>query len=103
VEVTRFRVPADHPAARGHFPGNPIVPGAVLLSAALQAIEAATNTQLSPWRIKSAKFFRTVRPGDTVAVEYSRLDALGIRFSGNVDGKIVLTGHVQCNLRTQGA
>ena len=58
MSVTSFYVPMDHPATRGHFPGNPMVPGAALLSAALQAIEDATNVSLLPGHIKSAKFFR---------------------------------------------
>lgn len=88
---------------RGHFPGNPIIPGAVLLSAALQAIEAATQTPLSPYRIPSVKFFRSVLPGSTVTVGYSQPDKAGIRFSGSVDGVIVFTGHVQCNQDPQDA
>ena len=103
MSETSFCVPVDHPAACGHFPGNPIIPGAVLLSAALQAIEVATNRQLLTRGIKSAKFFRPVRPGDTVAVEYSQPNAEEIRFSGSVDGKIVLMGHIQCHFEPQGA
>ena len=103
MSATSFSVPVDHPAVRGHFPSNPIIPGAVLLSAALQAIEVATSTQLLIGGIKSAKFFRPVRPGDTVAVDYSQPSAGDIRFSGSVDGKIVLMGHVQCNFEPQSA
>ena len=33
----------DHPTAAGHFPCNPIIPGAVLLSAALRAIEQSVS------------------------------------------------------------
>jgi 3-hydroxyacyl-[acyl-carrier-protein] dehydratase len=102
VSETSFCVPVDHPATRGHFPGNPMVPGAALLSAALQAIEEATNVPLLPGHIRSAKFFRPVRPGDTVIVEYSQPGAEGCRFSGSVDGKIAVTGHVQCNQEPQG-
>ena len=29
----------DHPSSRGHFEGNPIIPGAVLLSETILAIE----------------------------------------------------------------
>jgi 3-hydroxyacyl-[acyl-carrier-protein] dehydratase len=96
-------MPVDHPATRGHFPGNPIIPGVVLLSAALQAIEAATTMPLSLCRIKSVKFFRPMRPGDTIALEYSQTEADEIRFGGSVDGKIVLVGHIQCNFEPQGA
>ena len=94
-----FCVAADHPATHGHFPGNPIIPGAVLLNATLQAIEVAIDAKLLQCRIKSAKFHRPVRPGDQVAIEYLQSGAEDIRFSGNVDGKTVLTGHLQCSLQ----
>lgn len=34
----RCVIPADHPALAGHFPGNPVVPGVVILDAVLQAL-----------------------------------------------------------------
>ncbi len=80
-----------------------MVPGAALLSAVLEAIEDVLGAPLLPCRIKSAKFFRPVRPGDTVTVEYSQPNEMDIRFSGSVDGKTVLTGHLQCHPEPQDA
>ncbi len=34
-----FRIPADHPALPGHFPGRPLVPGVLVLDAALALID----------------------------------------------------------------
>jgi len=34
-----FHVPSAHPALPGHFPGNPIVPGVVLLDRVAAALE----------------------------------------------------------------
>ena len=35
-----FTIPADHPALPGHFPGQPIVPGVVVLDRVVEVIEA---------------------------------------------------------------
>ena len=88
--------PADHPAAQGHFPGNPIIPGAVLLAEALGAIEAGLGMSLASCRIKSAKFLAPARPGDRVAIEFSRLAAGGVRFACVVGTRAVLRGELQC-------
>jgi 3-hydroxyacyl-[acyl-carrier-protein] dehydratase len=87
----------DHPAARGHFPGNPIIPGALLLSESVAAIERELGGAGGPLQLRSAKFAHPVRPGDRVEVQYSR-DARGeIRFTCVVEGRPVLTGQVTCS------
>ena len=63
LAVLKHVLPVGHPAADGHFPGNPVIPGAVLLSEALRMIEAQTVRRLSPYRIRRAKFPHPARPG----------------------------------------
>ena len=60
-------VPADHPAFAGHFPGNPIVPGVVLLDHALQLLSTAVNQPAPHIKLSSAKFLSPVAPGETVS------------------------------------
>jgi 3-hydroxymyristoyl/3-hydroxydecanoyl-(acyl carrier protein) dehydratase len=84
----------DHPASQGHFPGNPIIPGAVLLGATLQAIEADLGTSLAPFQIRSAKFLRPARPGDRVQIQFSRTARGEIKFTCAVEGGTVLTGQI---------
>ena len=87
----------DHPASQGHFPGNPIIPGAVLLSETLQAIEAGLGASLAPFRITSAKFLHPTRPGDRLVIEFSRTAPGEIKFTSRVYGRLVLTGRIQCH------
>jgi len=86
--------PPDHASAPGHFPGNPIIPGALLLSEVLRAIETDLGNTLCPFQIKSAKFLHPVRPGDRVLIAFSRSDGRKIKFSCMAAGIEVLAGEV---------
>lgn len=89
-------IPSGHPAAQGHFPGNPVIPGAVLLSEVLIAAQSQLGAGLSPCRILSAKFLAPVRPGDRLVIELSGVDAARFRFSGTVGGAAVFKGEAAC-------
>ena len=86
----------EHPASRGHFEGNPIIPGAVLLSESILAIERAVGLPHPPFGISSAKFLHPVRPGERVVIEFSRTEGGEISFRCTVEGKSVLTGRLSC-------
>ncbi len=88
--------PPDHATAAGHFPGNPIIPGALLLSEVLRAIETNLGKNLFPYQIRSAKFIRPVRPGERVSIDFSRRDEKRISFSCKVGATPVLAGEVVC-------
>lgn len=57
-----FTVPVDHPVFKGHFPNEPIVPGALLLQWVVRAFEA-DQAQWSIRQIKSIKFLAVAKPG----------------------------------------
>ena len=84
----------DHPASQGHFPGNPIIPGAVLLSETLKAIEVGLGVSLGPFQIRSAKFLHPARPGDRVLIQFSRTAQGEIKFTCATAGILVLTGQI---------
>ena len=81
---TRLHFAADHPAFAGHFPGHPMVPGALLLDAVLHAISGELAQARTPnadaeqpaatlqpvWQITSAKFLSPVQPGETVVLSW---------------------------------
>ncbi len=55
-----FTVASDHPSLAGHFPGNPIVPGVVLLD------EACARLEIPVMQLRAVKFLAPVCPGDAV-------------------------------------
>ena len=95
-----LQIAKDHPCGAGHFPGNPIIPGALLLQQVLACI-ADNLTQGGSgqnglgqilWQIKSAKFPQSVRPGDTVKISYTHTSPDVIRFECHVLHRTVLSG-----------
>ena len=61
------RVAADHPSLEGHFPGNPVIPGVVLLDAVIANVELATGCRVS--RVQQAKFHSVLRPNESAVAE----------------------------------
>ena len=55
-------VPAGHPVFRGHFPGNPIVPGVMLLEWVMHEVARALGRGPSALRVREAKFFTPLAP-----------------------------------------
>ncbi len=64
-----WRVPVDHPAFAGHFPGRPIVPGVVLLDQALLLVQARDTRHQGSWQVSQAKFLSPCGPGDELVFE----------------------------------
>ncbi len=86
---------ADHPTGAGHFPGNPIIPGALLLDRALHAIAQATGKNTDSYDIKSAKFLHPVRPGQSVSIAWEMQASGAIAFTGTIEPDTrVLSGSV---------
>jgi 3-hydroxymyristoyl/3-hydroxydecanoyl-(acyl carrier protein) dehydratase len=82
-------IAADHPCVPGHFPGNPIVPGALLLDAAVAAIAGAAPGVV----FKAVKFQHVVRPGEAVALSWDAQASGLVRFEGRLqDGAVAFSG-----------
>jgi 3-hydroxyacyl-[acyl-carrier-protein] dehydratase len=95
-----LRVDERLDALRGHFPGNPVMPG-VLQTEALAQVGGVAILTLDRYRgklglfggIDKARFRRMVRPGDTLTleVEIETLRDRAVKASGiaKVEGQIV--------------
>lgn len=93
-----FAIGPDHPALPGHFPGNPVVPGVVLLDRVIDAIEAA-HGPLGALRLPQVKFLRPLLPGQAARVVLEPLpagDAAPARWRFRIerDGEALASGEV---------
>ena len=88
---------SDHPTAAGHFPGNPIIPGALLLSAVVDVIAKDIGIDAMPCTMNAVKFLSPLKPGETLMIEYSERTNGAIDFSCEVGGRTVMSGHLQCH------
>lgn len=66
-----FSLNGEFSGFEGHFPGNPVLPGICLITACLVAAGEALGANFKMSRLKSAKFFSPVAPGDRVAIKAS--------------------------------
>jgi 3-hydroxyacyl-[acyl-carrier-protein] dehydratase len=87
-----YRVRGDEPFLRGHFPGDPMLPGVLLVEAAAQlaGVVAQSNPEQSSagllklTALRHVKILGPVRPGDTVRLEAQ----LTGRFGGLVQARV---------------
>jgi 3-hydroxyacyl-[acyl-carrier-protein] dehydratase len=93
------RFAGDHPASAGHFPGNPIIPGALLLDEAVAAIaEALERTGVV--LIRAAKFLHPVCPGDTVRMQWRFTEARLISFECRLVDRDILAASFMLEIGT---
>jgi 3-hydroxymyristoyl/3-hydroxydecanoyl-(acyl carrier protein) dehydratase len=91
VPLGSFSIAPDHPCLDGHFPGDPLVPGVVLLDEALIRLRAYLQSG-PPVRLQSIKFLAPVLPGDTVQVALRGPAGAAVSFACLVRGSPVVTG-----------
>ena len=85
-------VPADLPAFTGHFEGNPIVPGVVLLDQAWVRAQALVTHDGGPWQVTQAKFLSPVGPGELLQFMLEVTPRGSIRFDVVSGDRAVASG-----------
>jgi 3-hydroxyacyl-[acyl-carrier-protein] dehydratase len=97
-----YKVRGDEPFLRGHFPGEPVFPGVLLLEAAAQlaGVVAQSDPIIAPLKnlkltaLRGAKILGAARPGETIRLRAEITGRLGnlvqAQVTAQVDGGPVL-------------
>jgi 3-hydroxyacyl-[acyl-carrier-protein] dehydratase len=100
--VGEYTVRGDEPFLRGHFPGQPLMPGVLLVEAAAQLAGAVAQSdpQIPPLAglkltaLRGVKMLRSARPGQVLRVEAHITGRLGnlvqAQATASVEGDLVL-------------
>ena len=88
-----FCISEKHPSLNGHFPGNPIVPGVVILD---EVINAVTNKykQLKVLGFAAVKFNARLKPEQIVRISFDE-SKKGINFECKMNSTIIASGCIK--------
>src|SRR5262245_31421038 len=100
IESYDLMIDPEHASLTGHFPGEPIVPGAILLDHAITYVERAFARRVSA--IPVAKFIAPVRPRQIVVLTVEKTDYGPVSLIGAVAGAKVLTATMILEDRVDG-
>jgi 3-hydroxyacyl-[acyl-carrier-protein] dehydratase len=92
----RRAIRADHPSLPGHFPGEPIVPGVVILNEVAAALtEWRKDCQLTG--ILVAKFLLPLRPDQpfTICLNTPRATDTEVDFCCRANGHMLVEGRLE--------
>ena len=109
--VTLKNVTINEPFFQGHFPGNPIMPGVLILEAMAQSAGVLTFESLPPEKrnilvyfmgIDRARFRKMVVPGDQLIMEVrlKKLKTKAVKATGQarVDGNLVAEAELMASI-----
>jgi 3-hydroxymyristoyl/3-hydroxydecanoyl-(acyl carrier protein) dehydratase len=93
---------ANHPALPGHFPGEPLVPGVVILDEVLAAlIEWRQDSQLT--EIRMVKFLAPLPPEQAFTISLSAKNerAAEINFCCRAADRVIVEGRLEVGWRAK--
>lgn len=93
--VGSFSIPPDHSCLPGHFPGQPVIPGALLLDCVLDLIAAHRRAAAVPVQV-AVKFLLPVLAGEQVEIRCAESQPGGIGFEAHVGTRRVIAGRIGC-------
>ena len=82
----------SHPALAGHFPGNPVVPGVVILEEVLETIRQAETATIVLSGAPSIKFHSPLRPEEEMFIKLELYQSQSRKFSCRTGRGLIASG-----------
>ncbi len=101
-----YKVRGDEPFLRGHFPGEPIFPGVLLVEAAAQlaGVVAQSDPKIPPLKnlkltaLRNVKILGAAKPGEIILLEAKITGRFGNLFqaqaTAKIGGEVILTAEL---------
>lgn len=101
--AARVEIPLNHPCFPGHFPGQPILPGVLLLERVMALAQTSLARPLDECTLHNIKFLASVAPGDVLDVQLAGTASNDYRVTVRVVQGEGVEGVVACSgqLRTR--
>jgi 3-hydroxymyristoyl/3-hydroxydecanoyl-(acyl carrier protein) dehydratase len=91
ITYAEFEIGPDHPALPGHFPGNPVVPGVLILQ---EVMDGALRLDVGGTikEVVQVKFVSMLKPEQRCQIEYRPGRDGRVRFECQADGRVIANG-----------
>ena len=90
-----MKIAADHPSLAGHFPGNPIVPGVILLDEVVAAFREHINKPLVINAMPNIKFVAPLLPEKEFVVSFEHKKEGLASFSMQSGDAVIVSGQLR--------
>ena len=89
----RAEIGPQHPALPGHFPGNPIVPGVVILRRVCRALTDVRGGVVTA--VPVVRFHAPLRPAESIDMELEDMGGSSVRFRVMRGQTLIASGTLQ--------
>ena len=93
----KFIISAEHPCLAGHFPGNPLVPGVVILDEVMRCIRRHLG-DVEFVTLPAVKFLSPLLPGKEVDVSVQQKQTALLSFTCRVADRLICNGQVHIDV-----
>jgi len=96
-----FIIPTSHPSLVGHFPGNPVVPGVVILDEVFERL-ATTRPDTEVVGLGNVKFLLPIKPETLVRIELVEKNDSLVEFCCYCETQKVALGQIKVRVKAAG-